>query len=49
LILPTCFSIPERPGTLAAKKWTDDVSQEIKKHGLDQIIRETKTTFIAAK
>ncbi len=33
------FSYSERPGTLAAKRYTDDVSEEVKKKRLEQIIK----------
>jgi tRNA-2-methylthio-N6-dimethylallyladenosine synthase len=32
------FFYSERPGTLAAKKWQDDISLEVKKRRLDEII-----------
>jgi tRNA-2-methylthio-N6-dimethylallyladenosine synthase len=35
-----CYS--ERPGTLAAKKWSDDVSPEVKKVRLDEIINKQR-------
>lgn len=36
------FFYSERPGTLAAKKWRDDVSLEVKKTRLDQIINKQR-------
>jgi tRNA-2-methylthio-N6-dimethylallyladenosine synthase len=33
------FAYSERPGTLAAKKYPDDVSETVKKSRLDQIIK----------
>ena len=33
------FAYSERPGTLAAKKYRDDIPDEIKKNRLDQIIK----------
>lgn len=32
------FAYSERPGTLAAKKYTDDIPEEVKKHRLNEII-----------
>ena len=32
------FYYSERPGTLAAKKWADDISLDVKKRRLDEII-----------
>ncbi len=34
------FFYSERPGTLAAKKWADDISLEVKKRRLDEIIKK---------
>ncbi len=34
------FFYSERPGTLAAKKYTDDISLEVKKRRLDEIIKK---------
>jgi tRNA-2-methylthio-N6-dimethylallyladenosine synthase len=34
------FFYSERPGTLAAKKWTDDIPLEVKKRRLDEIIKK---------
>jgi tRNA-2-methylthio-N6-dimethylallyladenosine synthase len=36
------FFYSERPGTLAAKKWQDDISLEVKKRRLDEIIRKQR-------
>jgi tRNA-2-methylthio-N6-dimethylallyladenosine synthase len=36
------FFYSERPGTLAAKKWKDDISLEVKKARLDQIINKQR-------
>jgi tRNA-2-methylthio-N6-dimethylallyladenosine synthase len=36
------FFYSERPGTLAAKKWKDDISLEVKKARLDQIIAKQR-------
>ena len=36
------FFYSERPGTLAAKKWNDDVSSEVKKARLDEIINKQR-------
>ena len=36
------FYYSERPGTLAAKKWEDDVSDDIKKRRLDDIIKKQR-------
>ncbi|WP_276373863.1 tRNA (N6-isopentenyl adenosine(37)-C2)-methylthiotransferase MiaB [Chryseolinea sp. H1M3-3] len=36
------FFYSERPGTLAAKKWKDDISLDIKKYRLDQIISKQR-------
>ena len=36
------FFYSERPGTLAAKKWADDISPEVKKSRLDQIINKQR-------
>ncbi len=33
------FAYSERPGTLAARKWEDDVPEEIKKRRLNEVIR----------
>ncbi len=34
------FFYSERPGTLAAKKWADDISLDVKKRRLDEIIKK---------
>lgn len=34
------FYYSERPGTLAAKKWPDDIPEETKKHRLNEIIKK---------
>ena len=36
------FYYSERPGTLAAKRWADDVSLDVKKWRLDQIIQKQR-------
>ena len=36
------FFYSERPGTLAAKKWTDDISLDVKKARLDEIINKQR-------
>jgi tRNA-2-methylthio-N6-dimethylallyladenosine synthase len=36
------FFYSERPGTLAAKKWKDDISLDVKKTRLDQIITKQR-------
>jgi len=36
------FYYSERPGTLAAKKWSDDISLDIKKRRLDEIIKKQR-------
>jgi tRNA-2-methylthio-N6-dimethylallyladenosine synthase len=36
------FFYSERPGTLAAKKWKDDVTPEVKKRRLDEIINKQR-------
>jgi tRNA-2-methylthio-N6-dimethylallyladenosine synthase len=36
------FFYSERPGTLAAKKWADDVSLDVKKRRLDEIITKQR-------
>ena len=36
------FFYSERPGTLAAKKWKDDISLDVKKARLDQIINKQR-------
>jgi tRNA-2-methylthio-N6-dimethylallyladenosine synthase len=36
------FYYSERPGTLAAKKWGDDITLEIKKRRLDEIIKKQR-------
>lgn len=36
------FYYSERPGTLAAKKWADDISEDVKKVRLDQIINRQR-------
>src|SRR5688572_11015838 len=36
------FFYSERPGTLAAKKWADDISLDLKKRRLDQIIQKQR-------
>jgi tRNA-2-methylthio-N6-dimethylallyladenosine synthase len=36
------FFYSERPGTLAAKKWKDDISPEVKKRRLDEIINKQR-------
>jgi tRNA-2-methylthio-N6-dimethylallyladenosine synthase len=36
------FYYSERPGTLAAKKWPDDVPEDVKKQRLDQVIRKQR-------
>lgn len=33
------FAYSERPGTLAARKWADDVPEEVKKRRLNEVIR----------
>ncbi len=37
-IMPICFFYSERPGTLAAKRFTDDVPEAVKKRRLQEII-----------
>ena len=36
------FYYSERPGTLAAKKWADDITLDIKKRRLDEIIKKQR-------
>jgi tRNA-2-methylthio-N6-dimethylallyladenosine synthase len=36
------FYYSERPGTLAAKKWPDDITLDIKKRRLDEIIKKQR-------
>jgi tRNA-2-methylthio-N6-dimethylallyladenosine synthase len=36
------FYYSERPGTLAAKKWLDDVTDDLKKRRLDEIISKQR-------
>jgi tRNA-2-methylthio-N6-dimethylallyladenosine synthase len=44
------FFYSERPGTLAAKKWKDDVSLDVKKSRLDQIIvKQREHSFLRNK
>ncbi|MDV7389779.1 TRAM domain-containing protein, partial [Arthrospira platensis SPKY1] len=40
------FAYSERPGTPAAKKYKDDVPEEVKKRRLEEVIRlQTQTSF----
>ena len=44
------FFYSERPGTLAAKKWKDDISLDVKKTRLDQIIaKQREHSFLRNK
>jgi tRNA-2-methylthio-N6-dimethylallyladenosine synthase len=41
------FYYSERPGTLAAKKWKDDIALDVKKKRLDEIIRKQREHSLA--
>jgi tRNA-2-methylthio-N6-dimethylallyladenosine synthase len=38
MIIPICFFYSERPGTLAQKRYKDDIPEDVKKRRLQEIV-----------